>query len=258
MTHIYAICNQKGGVGKTTTAINLAASLAATQQKVLLADLDPQGNATTGCGLNKNQLEAGCADVLTARTPLRDAIHANLFGFDLLPGNAALTHAEVGLMSEQRREYRLRDALQNCGYDYVLLDCPPSLNILSVNGLIAADRVLVPIQCEFYALEGLEALMNTVERIGQRTDTQLQLAGILRTMYDPRNNLAHEVSQKLLDHFGDRVYRTLIPRNVALAEAPGFGQPALFYQRTSPGAVAYLALAGEILRRQDATDRKAA
>ncbi len=251
MTQIFAICNQKGGVGKTTTAVNLAASLAATHQKVLLADLDPQSNATTGCGLDKNALEASSADVLLGQSTLDEAICRDRFGFDVLPGDAALTHAEVTLMSEDQREYRLHEALQGCAYDYVLLDCPPALNILSVNGLIAATQVIVPIQCEFYALEGLDALLDTISRLGQRTDSQLTLAGILRTMYDPRNNLTHDVSSTLLEHFGNQVYRTVIPRNVDLAEAPGFGKPALHYQRNSPGATAYLMLAGEILRRHD-------
>ena len=252
MTQIFAICNQKGGVGKTTTAVNLTASLAATQKKVLLVDLDPQGNATTGCGLDKNTLDVGCADVLLGQSSLAEAVHSDLFGFDLLPGDATLTHAEINLMSENKREYRLQDALRNCAYDYVLLDCPPSLNILSVNGLIAANQVIVPIQCEFYALEGLDALLDTITRLGQRTDTQLTLAGILRTMYDPRNNLTHDVSTTLLEHFGEQVYRTVIPRNVNLAEAPSFGKPALHYQRNSPGAISYLMLAGEIMRREDA------
>ena len=209
MTQVFAICNQKGGVGKTTTAINLAASLTAAGKKVLLVDVDPQGNATTGCGLNKNDLAQSCTDMLLGgasvsevRTPAPDG------GFDVLPAGPDLTEAEVSLVVEDRREYRLREALAGSTDDYILIDCPPSLNILTINALVAADRVIVPTQCEFYALEGLSALLDTLVRISQQANQKLAIAGILRTMYDSRNKLSHEVSEALLEHFGEQVYRT--------------------------------------------------
>lgn len=251
MSRVFAVCNQKGGVGKTTTAINLAASLAAAEKKVLLVDTDPQGNATTGCGLNKNELERGCADVLLDGVSVAEARMAPAHGgFDLLPGGSGLTEAEVRLVSEDRREYRLREALEGVADDYVLVDCPPSLNILTINALVVADRVIVPTQCEFYALEGLRALLDTIARVSRQANRKLAIAGILRTMYDPRNKLSHEVSEALLEHFGEQVYRTMIPRNVTLAEAPSHGRPVSSYEPSSRGAVAYLMLAGEILRRE--------
>ncbi len=251
MTQVFAICNQKGGVGKTTTAINLAASLTSAGKKVLLVDLDPQGNATTGCGLNKNDLAQSCADVLLEGAPIAEVrIAAPHGGFDLVPAGPDLTEAEVRLVAEDQREYRLREALVDCTDDYILVDCPPSLNILTINALVVADRVIVPTQCEFYALEGLSALLDTITQISRQANQKLAIAGILRTMYDPRNKLSHEVSEALIEHFGEQVYRTMIPRNVTLAEAPSHGRPVSSYDPSSRGAVAYLMLAGEILRRE--------
>jgi chromosome partitioning protein len=255
VTRILAIANQKGGVGKTTTAVNLAASLAATRRRVLLVDLDPQGNATMGSGVNKSELELSSCDVLLGEAAARDAIvRTDPGGFDLIPGNADLTTAEVRLISEFGRETRLRTALKDvvADYDYVLIDCPPSINMLTVNALTAADGVLIPMQCEYYALEGLSALVSTIEQIRDAVNPGLQIEGLLRTMFDPRNNLANEVSSQLILHFGDKVFRTVIPRNVRLAEAPSFGMPALFHDKTSRGALAYLALAGEMIRRRAA------
>lgn len=251
MTQVFAICNQKGGVGKTTTAINLAASLTSAGKKVLLVDLDPQGNATTGCGLNKNDLAQSCADVLLEGASISEVrMAAPHGGFDLVPAGPDLTEAEVRLVAEDQREYRLREALVDCTDDYILVDCPPSLNILTINALVVADRVIVPTQCEFYALEGLSALLDTIAQISRQANQKLAIAGILRTMYDPRNKLSHEVSEALLEHFGEQVYRTMIPRNVTLAEAPSHGRPVSSYDPSSRGAVAYLMLAGEILRRE--------
>ena len=254
MTQVLAICNQKGGVGKTTTAINLAASLTSAGKKILLIDLDPQGNATTGCGLNKNDLVQSCADVLREDASVADVrVSVPYGGFDILPGGPGLTAVEVRLVMADQREYRLREALTASADDYVLIDCPPSLNILTLNALVVADRVLVPTQCEFYALEGLSALLETIGQVSEQANRKLAIAGILRTMYDPRNKLSHEVSDALLEHFGEQVYRTMIPRNVTLAEAPSHGRPVSSYDPSSRGAVAYLMLAGEILRRERAT-----
>lgn len=252
---IVAIANQKGGVGKTTTCVNLAASLAATRRSVLLVDLDPQGNATMGFGVDKNSLERTICDVLLDGVAVTDVIQPALReGLSLLPSNQELTLAEVRLLNEPEREYRLARALQPVvdRYDYVLVDCPPSLNILTVNALTAADGALIPMQCEYYALEGLTALLETIERIRGGANRKLVLYGILRTMFDPRNNLATEVSSQLTQHFGERVFRTVIPRNVRLAEAPSFGLPALYHDKYCRGALAYLALAGEINRRESA------
>ena len=253
MTRVLAVCNQKGGVGKTTTAVNLAATLARAKRAVLLVDLDPQGNATTGCGLPKAELERGAAAVLLGDAALAearaDAAHG---GFAVLPGGPDLTAAELGLLGRERREHRLREALAGAGDDYVLIDCPPALNILTVNALAAADAALVPTQCEYYALEGLDSLLATIRRIGETANPGLRLAGVLRTMYDTRNNLAREVSETLCRRLGDRVFRTVIPRNVTLAEAPSHGMPVTAYRAASPGATAYLMLAGELLRREEA------
>ena len=253
MSRIIAITNQKGGVGKTTTCVNLAASLSATRRAVLLVDLDPQGNATMGSGVDKHQLELSGYNLLLDDTPIEQIIiDAEAAGYHLLPANSDLTAAEVQLFQVEDREARLqrRLAAVAANYDYVLIDCPPSLNMLTLNALTAADAVFIPIQCEYYALEGLSALLETVEQIRTAVNPGLEVEGLLRTMFDARNNLANQVSEQLLAHFGDKVYRTIIPRNIRLAEAPSHGAPVLKYDQASRGAIAYLALAGELIRRE--------
>ena len=252
MARIIAIANQKGGVGKTTTAVNLAAALARTPKRVLLADLDPQGNATMGSGIDKRELGASVTDVLLGEAQPAEAIVRCADGYDLLPGNIDLTAAEIRLLDAEAREGRLKAALEQVrgNYDFILIDCPPSLSVLTLNALTAADSVLVPMQCEYYALEGLSALIDTIEGLKGRFNPALEIEGVLRTMFDVRNNLANAVSAELTQHFGELVFRTIVPRNVRLAEAPSHGQSILGYDKASRGSVAYLGLAGEVLRRQ--------
>jgi chromosome partitioning protein len=262
MQRVIAIANQKGGVGKTTTAVNLAASLAATHRRVLLIDLDPQGNATMGCGIEKSAVEYGSCEMLLGECTAEQAI-ASVEGahFTIIPTNQDLTSAEVRLLTGgEGREQRLREALEPVRgrFDVILIDCPPALNMLTLNALVAADSVIVPMQCEYYALEGLSALTATIEQVREAINPVLHIEGILRTMYDPRNNLSTEVSAQLLQHFGDTVFRTVIPRNVRLAEAPSFGKPALLHDKDSRGALAYLALAGEMIRREEESAEAAA
>ncbi len=257
MGKIIAVANQKGGVGKTTTCVNMAASLGATKKRVLLIDLDPQGNATMGSGVDKNDVEFSLYDVLVHNKPIAEvSVKAENAGYDIVPSNADVTAAEVELLDLDGKEFKLRDALaiERAEYDYIIIDCPPSLNMLTVNALAAAHSVLIPMQCEYYALEGLSALMDTISQIKQVLNPGLEIEGLLRTMYDPRNSLTNEVSIQLTEHFGDRVYRTVIPRNVRLAEAPSYGLPALYYDKQSKGAIAYLQLAGEIIRRLEQTE----
>ena len=254
MSKVLAIANQKGGVGKTTTSVNLAASLKATRKSVLLIDLDPQGNATMGSGIDKNILELSIYDLLSKQAGFDEVVVRPAdAGYDLLPSNGDLVAAEVELMNGEGRETRLRQIVEAVRqrYDFVVIDCPPSLNMLTVNAMVAADGVVIPMQCEYYALEGLSALMDTISAIRDRLNPDLKIEGILRTMYDPRNKLTTEVNGQLFNYFGDAVYRTVVPRNVRLAEAPSYGKPIIKYDRKSRGAIAYLALAGEMLRRHD-------
>lgn len=246
-----AITNQKGGVGKTTTSVNLAASLAASGQKVLLVDLDPQGNASTGSGIDKARLKNSIYHVLIGDKAMADVIvKSEKGGFDVAPSNRELAGAEVELVNEIARETRLKQAISTInGYDYILLDCPPALNFVTVNALTAADTVMIPMQCEYYALEGLSDLVNTIKKVRAHLNPKLEIEGLLRTMFDTRNMLGQQVSAQLESHFGDKVYTTVIPRNIRLAEAPSYGVPALVYDKTSKGAVAYLDLAKEIISK---------
>ncbi|PJJ99945.1 chromosome partitioning protein [Lysobacteraceae bacterium NML75-0749] len=252
MARIIAVANQKGGVGKTTTAVNLAAALAATPKRVLLVDLDSQGNATSGSGVDKHEVAHTTCDVLLEEVAPRDAIFATEEGHDLMPGNTDLTAAEITLMDEEGREQRLKRALDAVrgDYDFIIIDCPPALSLLTLNALTAADSVLVPMQCEYYALEGLTSLLQTIEALKQKLNPQLEIEGVLRTMFDVRNNLANAVSAELEQHFGDKVFNTIVPRNVRVAEAPSHGRSIIGYDRGSRGGIAYLGLAGEVLRLQ--------
>jgi chromosome partitioning protein len=254
MARILAIANQKGGVGKTTTSVNLSACLAELGQRVLMIDLDPQGNATTGCGIVKREALPTVYQVLIGEAPFESARLRTEFGFDILPSNRELAGAEVELIEVQQREFRLRDVLRGIAeqYDFVIIDCPPALNMLTVNGLVAAQSVMIPMQCEYYALEGLTDLVTTLRKVRANLNPVLQIEGLLRTMYDPRSTLTQQVSGELESHFGDKVYRSIIPRNVRLAEAPSYGKPVIAFDRGSRGAVAYLALAKELLERPDA------
>jgi chromosome partitioning protein len=252
MARILAVANQKGGVGKTTTSVNLAAGLAQAGKRVLLVDLDPQGNATMGSGIDKGKLARTVYHVLLGLGEVAGIrVRSEQGGYDLLPANRELAGAEIELVELPNREGRLRAALATVegDYDYVLIDCPPSLSLLTLNAFVAAEQVLIPMQCEYYALEGLSDLVGTIKRVRGKLNPRLEIAGLLRTMFDPRNTLAHHVSQQLERHFGDKVYKTLVPRNVRLAEAPSYGAPAVVWDQASKGAQAYLALTGEILQR---------
>ncbi len=250
MSVTIVVANQKGGVGKTTTSVNLSASLALSGCRVLLVDMDPQGNATMGSGVDKGSLQRSSYDWLMEDASLASVVQRCPGGYEVLPSNADLTAAEVELLRLDQRELRLKSRLADAaGYDFVIIDCPPALNILTLNALLAADSVLIPMQCEYYALEGLTALLETIEGVRASGNPELSIEGLLRTMYDPRNSLTRDVSRQLIQYFGDQVFRTVIPRNVRLAEAPSHGLPAILYDRQSRGAVAYMALAGEIKRK---------
>jgi len=259
VSRILAITNQKGGVGKTTTSVNLAAALAEQGMRLLLVDLDPQGNATMGSGINKNDLECTAYDVLTAQAePQQAIVHSDSGGFDLIPSNGDLTAAEVEMLSMMMKEHRLKISLKKVRehYDYILIDCPPALNMLTVNAMVAAEAVLIPMQCEYYALEGVSALLDTISQIQASLNPGLKVEGVVRTMYDPRSSLTNEVSSQLHDFFADGLYATVIPRNIKLAEAPSFGEPIFKYDPTSRGASAYRELAAEMLQRHEPESNK--
>lgn len=252
MAHVLSIANQKGGVGKTTTAVNLSAALKAIKKRVLLIDIDPQGNATMGCGIDKYDLDNSICEVLLDECQISQAIlHADESDIDVIGSNTDLIAAEVALLKKEGSEYTLKNALKQVenDYDYVIIDCPPSLNMLTINAFTASDGIIIPMQCEYYALEGLSALMQTIEKIKSTTNPALEITGLVRTMYDTRNNLSNEVSIQLQQYFSHKVFKTIVPRNVKLAEAPSFGQAAISYARSSKGAISYVSLASEVVRK---------
>lgn len=259
MAKIFCIANQKGGVGKTTTAINLAASLATHKKRVLLIDLDPQGNATMGSGIDKNELDLNIYHVLIGQAMVEQAsVHSEAGGYDVLPGNRELSGAEIDLIQLDQRERRLKNALAQVmdNYDFILIDCPPTLSLLTLNGLACAHGVIIPMQCEYFALEGLSDLVNTVKRVNKNINPELTLIGLLRVMFDPRITLQQQVSEQLVEHFGDNVFKTIVPRNVRLAEAPSHGIPGIFYDKNSRGAQAYSSFGAEVIKRVKAMDKK--
>jgi len=251
MAHVFVVANQKGGVGKTSIAVNLAASLAHYGRRVLLVDLDPQGNATTGSGVDKSACDRTVYSVLLGDDALAAAVRHCEAGYDVVPANRELAGAEVELITLERREYRLRDALSAAAapYDFVVIDCPPALNMLTVNGFAAADAVIIPMQCEYYALEGLSDLVGTLRKVKQNLNPRIEIEALVRTMYDPRSTLTVQVSDELKRHYGEKVFDTVIPRNIRIAEAPSFGKPVLLHDPTSKGAIAHLAFARELLAR---------
>lgn len=252
MAKIFCVANQKGGVGKTTTAVNLAAGLAKLGQRVLLVDLDPQGNATMGAGINKSALKASVYEVLLGMTDVKSArLRSEAGGFDVLPANRELAGAEVEMVALDNREKRMKDALAEVAdeYDFMLIDCPPALSMLTLNGLCAAHGVVIPMQCEYYALEGLSDLVNTIKKVHAKLNPELKIIGLLRVMFDPRMTLSQQVSSQLEQHFGDKVFKTLIPRNVRLAEAPSYGMPGVTFDPASKGAQAYIAFGAEMVER---------
>lgn len=257
---ILSIANQKGGVGKTTTAINLATALCASRKKVLIVDLDPQGNATTGLGVMRSVIHDSAYDVLFEGVPIADTVmETRVPGLDIIPSSIHLSGAEIELVTADQREYRLKYALSGVrGYDYIILDCPPSLNLLTLNALVASDSIVVPLQCEFYALEGLSHLLKTVERVRKRFNAKLDIQGVVLTMFDRRNNLSALVEDDVRKFMGDKVYKTVIPRNVRLSEAPSYGLPAIVYDMKCAGAKAYISLAKEVIRRERAVLQQAA
>ena len=256
MATVLSIANQKGGVCKTTTAVNLSASLKAIKKRVLLIDIDPQGNATMGCGIDKYNLTNSICELLLDECTIDESItHSEQVGVDLLPSNTDLVAAEVELLRKTKSEFKLKESISAIvnNYDYIIIDCPPSLNMLTVNAFTASDGIIIPMQCEYYALEGLSALIQTIEKIKKTTNPKLEITGLVRTMYDSRNNLSNEVSIQLLQYFSHKVFKTIIPRNVKLAEAPSFGQAGINYARTSKGSVSYISLASEVLRKTQQT-----